>query len=115
MTIATENATGSCVGPAPVAGQPGGPAGSGRYDEPVAALTAAYYRTVDHIMTTRYGPGWATRGDLPDDAYTAETVFDRWLSDLLDHIDTAATAPSPTNGGDRLPDHVISFNAPVPV
>ena len=60
------------------------------YDERVAALTAAYHRTVDHIMTTRYGPHWATRGDLPDEAYTTETTFHQWLNDLLDHIDTTA-------------------------
>ena len=67
-----------------------GPARSSAYDERVASLTAAYHRTVDHIMTTRYGPGWASRGDLPDDAYTTETTFHRWLNDLLDHIDHAA-------------------------
>ena len=56
----------------------------------VAALRAAYDRTVNAIMTSRYGPGWATRGDLPEDAYTTEAVFTQWLSDLLDHIDGAA-------------------------
>ncbi len=45
-------------------------------------------------MTTRYGPDWATRGDLPDEAYTAETEFHQWLNDLLDHID-AARKPLP--------------------
>ncbi|MDX6244771.1 MAG: hypothetical protein QOE76_2494 [Frankiales bacterium] len=62
------------------------PAGSSGYDERVAALTAAHHRTVDHIMTTRYRPDWATRGDLPDEAYTTETTFPQWLNDLLDHI-----------------------------
>jgi hypothetical protein len=66
-------------------------AGASGYDERVAALTAAYHRTVDHIMTSRYGPDWATRGDLPDEAYTTETTFHRWLNDVLDHIDSAAT------------------------
>ena len=62
-----------------------------------AALTAAYRRTVDHIMTTQYGPDWATRGDLPDEAYTTELIFSQWLSDLLDHID-AVSAPGPQVG-----------------
>jgi hypothetical protein len=60
------------------------------YDEQVAALTASYHRTVDHIMTNRYGRSWAARGDLPDEAYMTETTFYRWLNDLLDHIDHAA-------------------------
>jgi hypothetical protein len=60
-------------------------------------LSAAYHRTIDHIMTARYGPGWATRGDLPDEAYTAETTFHRWLNDLLDHIDNAAANASPAS------------------
>lgn len=67
-----------------------GPAPSadlGGYDERVAGLTAAYHRTVDHIMTNRYGPDWASRGDLPDEAYTTEATFHQWLNDLLDHID----------------------------
>lgn len=58
----------------------------------VAALTAAYDRTVDAIMTTRFGPEWATRADLPNEAYTAEIVFAQWLSNLLDHIDSAAAS-----------------------
>jgi hypothetical protein len=61
------------------------------YHAQITALTAAYQRTVDTIMTNRYGPDWASRGDLPDEAYTTETVFKQWLDDLLDHIDTAAT------------------------
>ena len=40
-------------------------------------------------MTVRYGPDWASRGDLPNTAYTAETDFHQWLNDLLDHIDRA--------------------------
>jgi hypothetical protein len=68
------------------------------YDERVAALTDAYHRTVDHIMTTRYGPSWASRGDLPDEAYTTETTFHRWLNDLLDHIDYAAVEATSANG-----------------
>jgi hypothetical protein len=73
-------------------------AGSSGYDERVAVLTAAYHRTVDHIMTKRYGPDWTTRGDLPDEAYTTETTFQEWLNDLLDHIDNAATKASPAGG-----------------
>ncbi|BEP13929.1 hypothetical protein acdb102_22400 [Acidothermaceae bacterium B102] len=72
------------------------PADSSGYDERVAALSAAYHRTIDHVMTTRYGPAWASRGDLPDDAYTTELIFNQWLSDLLDHIDNAATKAPPT-------------------
>jgi len=53
------------------------PAGRHGYDERVAAFTAAYHRTVDHIMTTKYGLDGGTRGDLPDEAYTAEIVFHR--------------------------------------
>ncbi len=60
------------------------------YQEHVDALIADYRRAVDTIMTSRYGPDWATRGDLPDDVYTAETDFYRWLNDLRDHIDAAA-------------------------
>ena len=63
---------------------------SAAYEVQVAALTQAYHRTVDTIMTERYGPSWSTRGDLPDHAYTTETVFNQWLSDLLDHVDSAA-------------------------
>ena len=70
--------------------QPTDPGFSTVYDLQVAALTLAYHRTVDTIMTERYGPNWATRGDLPDHAYTTETVFHQWLSDLLDHVDSAA-------------------------
>ena len=68
-------------------GRPGG------YDERVAALTEEYRRTVDHIMTGRFGHEWATRGDLPEEAYITETIFHRWLDDLLDHIDKAAASP----------------------
>ena len=42
------------------------------YREHVDALIASYHRAVDTIMTTYYGPDWASRGDLPDHAYTAE-------------------------------------------
>lgn len=41
------------------------------YQEHVDALIATYRRTVDTIMSNRYGADWGTRGDLPDDAYTA--------------------------------------------
>ena len=68
------------------------------YQEHVDALIACYRRTVDTIMTNRYGPAWATHGDLPDDAYTAETDFHQWLNDLLDHIDDARkTRPDATS------------------
>lgn len=66
---------------------------SDAYDLQVTALTDAYHRTVDTIMTERYGPSWSTRGDLPDHAYTTETVFHQWLSDLLDHLDTTVKPP----------------------
>ncbi len=72
-----------------LAADPGRPEG---YDERVAALTDEYHRTVDHIMTTRFGHEWATRGDLPEEAYVTENIFHRWLDDLLDHIDKAATS-----------------------
>jgi hypothetical protein len=68
------------------------------YDQRVTALADAYHRTVDHIMTSRYGPAWATRGDLPEEAYTTETTFHRWLNDLLDHIDHAAIEATSANG-----------------
>jgi hypothetical protein len=97
----TEGVPGHSAGRAPAAGEPDVPASSSGYEHRVAALTAAYHSTVDHIMTNRYGPGWASRGDLPDDAYTTETVFHRWLSDLLDHIDIAAT-PTPPSAQDAL-------------
>src|SRR4051812_3439989 len=74
------------------------PPGSIGYDERITGLTAAYHRTVDHIMTTRYGPSWDTRGDLPDEAYTTELIFSKWLSDLMDHIDNAATKAPPADG-----------------
>jgi hypothetical protein len=96
MTTTTTNLkTGACAGSVLTADEPADPNG---YDERVAALTAAYHRTVDHIMTTRYGPDWATRGDLPDEAYTTELIFSQWLSDLLDHIDNTATKAPPTDG-----------------
>lgn len=82
--------------------QPTDLAFSNAYDLQVAALTAAYHRTVDTIMTERYGPSWATRGDLPDHAYTTETVFNQWLSDLLDHIDATVSPPRPPTR-DRQP------------
>ncbi|MDX6255435.1 MAG: hypothetical protein QOJ11_1769 [Frankiales bacterium] len=49
-------------------------------------------------MTNRYGPSWATRGDLPDEACTTETTFHQWLNDLLDHIDNAATKTTTAGG-----------------
>ena len=66
------------------------PPESTAYDETVAALADAYHHTVDHIMSNQYGPDWADRGDLPDEAYTTEIIFGQWLSDLLDHIDSTA-------------------------
>jgi hypothetical protein len=104
-------------GPRPAAGSADAAdraAGSTGYDERVAALAAAYHRTVDHIMTSKYRSGWATRGDLPDEAYTTESTFHRWLNDLLDHIDTAATPLSPGAGNGQHPDQAIAFSAPVP-
>ncbi|BEP13998.1 hypothetical protein acdb102_23090 [Acidothermaceae bacterium B102] len=77
--------------------EPAGPRRPDGYDERVAALTEQYRRTVDHIMTTRFGHEWATRGDLPDEAYVAETTFHRWLDELLDHIDKAATSSAATS------------------
>ncbi len=68
--------------------QPTDPEFDQAYDLQVVALTDAYHRTVHTIMSNRFGPNWATRGDLPDHAYTTATVFHQWLSDLLDHIDT---------------------------
>jgi hypothetical protein len=88
----------SCAGSADAGAAPAGSTGRSGYDDRVASLTAAYHRTVDHIMTTRYGPAWASRGDLPDEAYTTETTFHRWLNDLLDHIDHAATNATSADG-----------------
>ncbi|MDX6227379.1 MAG: hypothetical protein QOI76_769 [Frankiales bacterium] len=90
MTATTEGWPTVCPAPKPAADEQKGPSA---YDKHVAALADAYHRTVDTIMTARYGPGWDTRGDLPDEAYTTEVVFSRWLSDLLDHID-AVSAPA---------------------
>ena len=82
MTTASDTSPAAGSGPNPA------------LDPQVAALTAAYERTVDAIMTSRFGPHWATRGDLPDEAYTTELVFAQWLSDLLDHIESAAATTS---------------------
>ena len=58
--------------------------------EGVLALVNDCHRAVDTIMTNHYGPDWARSADLPDEAYTAETGFHRWFSELLDHIDAGA-------------------------
>jgi hypothetical protein len=94
----TDHGPRSCARSADAADGPGRSADLGGYDERVAGLTAAYHRTVDHIMTTQFGPDWATRGDLPDEAYTTETTFHRWINDLLDHIDHAATKATSADG-----------------
>ncbi|BEP13312.1 hypothetical protein acdb102_16230 [Acidothermaceae bacterium B102] len=98
MTTTTDFQARSCAGSADAVDAVAGSTGRSGYNERVAALTAAYHRTVDAIMTERYGSDWATGGDLPDHAYTAETVFNQWLNDLLDHIDHAATIATSADG-----------------
>ncbi len=60
------------------------------YRAAMCAPLTDYEAVFETVMTARYGPDWATRANLPDEAFTAEVVFTERLSALHDHIDTIA-------------------------
>ena len=60
------------------------------YRRELCAPLVDYERAFVTTMADRYGPDWATNPDLPDEAFTAEIVYDERVNALHDHVERTA-------------------------